>query len=61
MREAEVIGRRELYRRFSRVSETLIEAADRVWYATVKELTGHSGVVEVRSGGGPGGPGPSGP
>lgn len=33
----EVIGRRELYRRFSRVSEVLIEAADRVWYATVKE------------------------
>jgi uncharacterized protein Yka (UPF0111/DUF47 family) len=33
----EVIGRRELYRRFSRISETLIEAADRVWYATVKE------------------------
>ena len=33
----EVIGRRELYRRFSRVSETLTEAADRVWYATVKE------------------------
>jgi uncharacterized protein Yka (UPF0111/DUF47 family) len=33
----QVIGRRELYRRFSRVSETLIEAADRVWYATVKE------------------------
>jgi uncharacterized protein Yka (UPF0111/DUF47 family) len=33
----EVIGRRELYRRFSRASETLIEAADRVWYATVKE------------------------
>jgi uncharacterized protein Yka (UPF0111/DUF47 family) len=33
----EVMGRRELYRRFSRVSETLIEAADRVWYATVKE------------------------
>jgi uncharacterized protein Yka (UPF0111/DUF47 family) len=33
----EVIGRRELYRRFSRVGETLIEAADRVWYATVKE------------------------
>jgi hypothetical protein len=33
----EVIGRRELYRRLSRVSETLIEAADRVWYATVKE------------------------
>jgi uncharacterized protein Yka (UPF0111/DUF47 family) len=33
----EVIGRRELYRRISRISETLIEAADRVWYATVKE------------------------
>ena len=33
----EVIGRRELYRRFSRISQTLIEAADRVWYATVKE------------------------
>jgi uncharacterized protein Yka (UPF0111/DUF47 family) len=33
----EVIGRRELYRRFSRVSEILVEAADRVWYATVKE------------------------
>ena len=33
----EVIGRRELYRRLSRISETLIEAADRVWYATVKE------------------------
>jgi uncharacterized protein len=33
----EVMGRRELYRRLSRVSEILIEAADRVWYATVKE------------------------
>jgi uncharacterized protein Yka (UPF0111/DUF47 family) len=33
----EVAGKRELYRRFSRISETLIEAADRVWYATVKE------------------------
>jgi glutamine synthetase adenylyltransferase len=33
----EVIGKRELYRRISRVSETLTEAADRVWYATVKE------------------------
>jgi uncharacterized protein Yka (UPF0111/DUF47 family) len=33
----EVMGRRELYRRFSRVSETLVAAADRVWYATVKE------------------------
>ena len=33
----EVMGKRELYRRFSRISETLIEAANRVWYATVKE------------------------
>jgi uncharacterized protein Yka (UPF0111/DUF47 family) len=33
----EVMARRELYRRLSRVSETLVEAADRVWYATVKE------------------------
>jgi uncharacterized protein Yka (UPF0111/DUF47 family) len=33
----EVMGRRELYRRVSRISETLVEAADRVWYATVKE------------------------
>jgi uncharacterized protein Yka (UPF0111/DUF47 family) len=33
----EVMGRRELYRRVSRISETLIQAADRVWYATVKE------------------------
>jgi uncharacterized protein Yka (UPF0111/DUF47 family) len=33
----EVMGRREMYRRFSRISEILIEAADRVWYATVKE------------------------
>jgi uncharacterized protein Yka (UPF0111/DUF47 family) len=33
----EVAGKRELYRRFSRISETLIEVADRVWYATVKE------------------------
>ena len=33
----EVMGRRELYRRFSRVSEDLIEVAERVWYATFKE------------------------
>jgi hypothetical protein len=33
----EVMGRRELYRRFSRISDILIQAADRVWYATVKE------------------------
>jgi hypothetical protein len=31
------MGRRELYRRVSRISEILTEAADRVWYATVKE------------------------
>ena len=29
-----VDGKSELYRRFSRTGETLIEAADRVWYAT---------------------------
>lgn len=34
----EVMARRELYRRFSRISETVIELADRVWYASVKEL-----------------------
>jgi uncharacterized protein Yka (UPF0111/DUF47 family) len=33
----EVMGRRELYRRVSQISETLIEAADRVWYSTVKK------------------------
>jgi uncharacterized protein Yka (UPF0111/DUF47 family) len=33
----EVIARREMYRRFSRISEALNEAADRVWYAAVKE------------------------
>jgi len=33
----EVMGKRELYRRISRISETLTQAADRVWYATVKE------------------------
>ena len=33
----EVMGRRELYRRFSRVSEELVEVAERVWYATFKE------------------------
>ncbi|HXJ62644.1 MAG TPA: DUF47 family protein [Actinomycetota bacterium] len=33
----EVMARRELYRRFSRISEIMVEAADRVWYATVKE------------------------
>jgi len=33
----EITGKRELYRRFSRMSEDLTEAADRVWYATLKE------------------------
>jgi len=33
----EVIGRRELYRRFSRVGDHVIEAAERVWYSTLKE------------------------
>ena len=31
------MGRRELYRRFSRMSEGVLEVADRVWYAAVKE------------------------
>lgn len=33
----EVMGRRELYRRFSRISEGVAEVAERVWYASVKE------------------------
>jgi uncharacterized protein len=33
----EVMGRRELYRRFSRMSDDVIEVADRIWYASVKE------------------------
>lgn len=33
----EVMGRRELYRRFSRMGEDLEAVADRVWYAYVKE------------------------
>jgi uncharacterized protein Yka (UPF0111/DUF47 family) len=33
----EVMGRREIYRRFSRISEQLVEVAERVWYAVVKE------------------------
>ncbi len=33
----EVMGRRELYRRFSRISEDVAEVAERVWYASVKE------------------------
>jgi uncharacterized protein Yka (UPF0111/DUF47 family) len=33
----EVMGRRELYRRLSRISEDVAEVAERVWYASVKE------------------------
>jgi uncharacterized protein Yka (UPF0111/DUF47 family) len=33
----EVMGRRELYRRLARVSDTIVEVAERVWYAAVKE------------------------
>jgi uncharacterized protein Yka (UPF0111/DUF47 family) len=33
----EVMGRRELYRRLSRMSEDIIEVAERVWYAILKE------------------------
>ncbi len=33
----EVIGRRELYRRLSRIADALVDVADRVWYAAVKE------------------------
>lgn len=34
----ELMGRRELYRRFARIAETLDEVADRIWYSSVKEL-----------------------
>jgi len=33
----EITGRREIYRRFSRMSETVVEVAERIWYAAVKE------------------------
>ncbi len=33
----EVMARRELYRRFSRMSEGIDEVSDRLWYAAVKE------------------------
>ena len=33
----EITTRRELYRRMSRISESIIEVADRIWYAAVKE------------------------
>ena len=34
----EVIGRRELYRRFARIGDDVTEVAERVWYAAVKEV-----------------------
>lgn len=34
---AEVMGRRELYRRYVRIGETVVEVAERVWYAVVKK------------------------
>lgn len=34
----EVLGRRELYRRLSRIADTVVDVADRVWYAAVKEM-----------------------
>jgi uncharacterized protein Yka (UPF0111/DUF47 family) len=37
-RVREIIGRRELYRRLSRIADTLVDVADRVWYAAVKEM-----------------------
>ena len=33
----EVTARREIYRRFARVGDGLVETADRVWYTVVKE------------------------
>ncbi len=33
----DVMARRELYRRFSRIGDTLSEVAERVWYAVIKE------------------------
>jgi uncharacterized protein Yka (UPF0111/DUF47 family) len=33
---SEVTGRRELYRRYARLGETLVGVAERVWYAVVK-------------------------
>ena len=33
----EVMGRRELYRRLSRLGDGVIDVAERVWYAVVKE------------------------
>jgi len=33
----EVMARRELYRRFSRIGEVVTEVGERVWYAVIKE------------------------
>lgn len=33
----EVTARRELYRRMARIGETVVDVAERVWYAVVKE------------------------
>jgi len=33
----DVMARREVYRRLSRVGDTVVEVAERVWYAVVKE------------------------
>jgi hypothetical protein len=33
----EVMARRELYRRAARIGEVVIDVAERVWYAVVKE------------------------
>lgn len=33
----EAIGRRELYRRYARVGDSLVRAAERVWYAVIKQ------------------------
>jgi len=33
----EVMGRRELYRRFARIGDEMVEVAERIWYAAVKE------------------------
>jgi hypothetical protein len=33
---SEVTGRRELYRRYARLGETVVSVAERVWYAVVK-------------------------
>jgi len=33
----EVTGRRELYRRYARLGDHLVTAADRIWYAVVKQ------------------------